>query len=251
MKFRIIFFLIGLIVGALVVAVEIGALPLAGGAAVSVDQFNAQLTQLGVDPSAVDPASATKPSGLAIPYLALVDGFLLFVLALEGTSLVVSQRVAAKVQGIVTLIVSFLWIIASFLLALLALSLLLLMVGLLLAVPFGTIVYLAKWGFFPVGASTALLGGVLVLKLIFAAALLVANQRFLMVRSLVCFFLLSLLLQLVLGFLYGFLPGVIVSIGDALWAVVTAVIALVWALITLIAAIPAIVKAIHSSAEVA
>ncbi|MBO0810468.1 MAG: hypothetical protein J2P23_00315 [Microlunatus sp.] len=251
MKFRIIFFVIGLIAGVLVVAVEIGALPLAGGGTVGEDQFLAQLAQLPIDASSVDLGSGTKPSGIGIPYLALVDGLLLFVLALQGTSLVLSQRVAAKVQGIATLIVSLIWIIGSLLLALVAVALLLLMVGLLLAVPFGTIVYLAKWGFFPVGASTALLGVVLLLKLIFAAGLLVANQRYLKVKSLVCFFLMSLLLQVVLSFLYGFLPGVVASIGDALWAVVTAIVALVWAVITLIAAIPAIVKAAHSSAEVA
>lgn len=220
MKIKAVFFLIGLIAGALAVAVEIGSRALTVG--------------------------GTRPPGLGISYLALVDAFLLFVLALQGTSLVVSQQAAARAQGIITLIVSLLWVIGSFVLAMVAVALLFLMIGLLLAVPFGTIVYLAKWGFFPVSASAAILGLVLLLKLIWGAALVVANPRFLAVKSLVVLFLLSLLMQVVLSFLHSLLPGPIVSIGDALWAIVTAVVALVWALITLITAIPAIVKAAHS-----
>lgn len=250
MKLRVIFFVIGLIAGALVIVVEIGSRAVTGGGA-AAGQFATQSAHfLPTGSTPVDPATATRPPGLGTSYLALVDGFLLFVLALEGTSLVVSQRTAAKVQGIVTLIVSLVWVLGSLVLALVALSLLLLMISLLLAVPFGTIVYLAKWGSFPVAGSAAVLSLVLLLKLIWGGALVVANQRFLVVKSLVALFLLSLLLQVVLGFLHGLLPLPIVSIGDALWAVVIAIVALVWALITLIAAIPAIIKALHSTAEI-
>ncbi len=224
MKIKAVLFVIGLVAGALAVAVETGSRFLMAGGG--------------------------RPPGLGVSYLALVDAFLLFVLALQGSSLVVSQQVAAKAQGIITLIVSLLWVIGSLVLALVALALLFLMIGLLLAVPFGTIVYLAKWGSFPVAASAAMLGLILLLKLIWGVALVVANPRFLAVKSLVVLFLLSLLMQVVLSFLHELLPGPIVSIGDALWAVVTAVVALVWALITLIAAIPAIVKAVHSTARV-
>jgi hypothetical protein len=237
-------FLVGLFFGVLTVGIEIGSHALTGGAPAATD-FAAQAAQLGT--SSFDASNVTQPPGIGISYLALIDGLLLFVLAMEGLSLIVSQTTAARVQGIVTFIVSLIWIIVSVGLAFVALGLLLLMIGLLLAVPFGTLVYLAKWGFFPVGKSAAILSLILLLKLIWGGALVAANPRFLVVKSLVIWFLLSLVLQVVLSFLQGLLPGVIVSIGDALWALVIAVVAVVWAVITLIGAIPAVVKAGHST----
>jgi hypothetical protein len=249
-KLKVIFYVVGLAAGASVVGIEIGSHALTGGGPAAA-QFTTQTAHLIPGSPPIDPARVTSPPGIGISYLALVDGFLLFVLALEGLSLVVTQRTAAKLQGVITLIVSLLWLLASLFLALVAVGLLLLMLGLFLAVPFGTIVYLAKWGFFPVAGSAAILSLVLLLKLIWGGALAVANPRFLVVKGLVALFLLSLLLQAVLSILHGVLPGPVVSIGDALWAIVTAIVALVWALITFIGAIPAVVKAIHSSAELA
>jgi hypothetical protein len=243
---KVIFFVVGLVFGALAVGLEIGAHALTGGAPAAAD-FATQAAHLA--PGITPTGTVVKPPGIGISYLALVDGLLLFVLALEGLSVIVSQQRAARIQGIVTLIVSLIWVIVSAVLALVALGLLLLMIGLFLAVPFGTIVYLAKWGFFPVAESAAILSLILLLKLIWGGALVVANPRFLVVKSLVIWFLLSLVLQLVLSFLHGLLPVPVISIGDALWAIVTAVVALVWALITLIGAIPAVFKAAHSTAD--
>jgi hypothetical protein len=243
---KVIFFAVGLVFGALAVGLEIGAHALTGGAPAAAD-FATQASHLA--PGITPTGAVIKPPGIGISYLALVDGLLLFVLALEGLSVIVSQQRAARIQGIVTLIVSLVWVIVSAVLALVALGLLLLMIGLFLAVPFGTIVYLAKWGFFPVAESAAILSLILLLKLIWGGALVVANPRFLVVKSLVIWFLLSLVLQVVLSFLHGLLPVPVVSIGDALWAIVTAVVALVWALITLIGAIPAVFKAAHSTAD--
>jgi hypothetical protein len=246
MNIKVIFFVVGLVFGALAVGLEIGAHALTGGAPAAAD-FATQAAHLA--PGITPTGTVTKPPGIGISYLALVDGLLLFVLALEGLSVIVSQQRAARIQGIVTLIVSLVWVIVSAVLALVALGLLLLMIGLFLAVPFGTIVYLAKWGFFPVAESAAILSLILLLKLIWGGALVVANPRFLVVKSLVIWFLLSLVLQVVLSFLHGLLPVPVVSIGDALWAIVTAVVALVWAVITLIGAIPAVFKAAHSTAD--
>jgi len=245
---KVIFFVVGLVFGALAVGLEIGAHGLTGGAPAAAD-FATQAAHLAPGTAPIDPGTVTRPPGIGISYLALVDGLLLFVLALEGLSVIVSQQRAARIQGIVTLIVSLVWVIVSAVLALVALGLLLLMIGLFVAVPFGTIVYLAKWGFFPVAESAAILSLILLLKLIWGGALVVANPRFLVVKSLVVWFLLSLVLQVVLSFLHGLLPVPVVSIGDALWAIVTAVVALVWAVITLIGAIPAVFKAAHSTAD--
>jgi signal transduction histidine kinase len=79
---------------------------------------------------------ADRPPGLGIAYLGLVDGLLLFVILLLGSSLLISQRTYGRVQGIVTLVVALVWVVLS---ALLALSLLLLTIELFVAVPFGTL----------------------------------------------------------------------------------------------------------------
>ncbi|KFF59221.1 integral membrane protein, partial [Cryobacterium sp. MLB-32] len=173
-----------------------------------------------------------------------------FTVGMLGLSLIVPLRLYGRIQGIVTLIVSFLWIIMCFLLLIVGLIQLFLMIGLLVAIPFGTVVYVAIWGSFPVGAAAAVLGAVLLLKIVFGVLLVVAQPRFLRVKGLVILVLLSVVLQLVLGFIHGFLPGVVVSIGDQFWALVTGVVALIWALIMLIVSIPAIVNAIKASGSV-
>lgn len=204
-----------------------------------------ELAALGLRPAVTGTGA---PPGMGIPYLALVDGLFVFLIGLQGTSLVLSQRVTARVQGVVTLVVSLLLVLASLVLAFVALTLLLLMVGLLVAIPFGTIVYLALWGSFPVGTAAALLGLVLVLKLAMGGLLLGANPRFLTNKGLVSLYAVSVVLQLVLAFLHGLLPGVVVSIGDDLWAVVVAVVALVWAVLTLVGSVPAVLRALRSVA---
>lgn len=46
--------------------------------------------------------------GYGIPYVALLDGLLLFTVGLMGIALVVPERVHGRVQGIATLVVSLL-----------------------------------------------------------------------------------------------------------------------------------------------
>lgn len=241
-------FVAAVVLAAVIVLVELGMSALVGGnpvGAVPVDVA----TSVGVDADVAQEADlgASAPPGSGIAYLALVDGLLLFTLALLGSSLVVSHRTYGRVQGVVTLVVTFLWILAGLLTALLALAQLLLMVGLFLAVPFGTLAYLAIWGFFPTGEAALVLGLLLVLKIALVAALAGAQQRFLQVKGLMILIGLSVLLQLVLGFLHGFLPRPVVAIGDQLWALVTAVVAIVWALVMLIGSIPAVVNAVRVS----
>jgi hypothetical protein len=243
-------FVAAVVVAVLVVAVELGFTPLLSH---GTDVLTpAEAAQANV-PSGWIPTGgvqADTPPGMGIAYLGLVDGLLLFVVLLLGSSLLVSQRTYGRVQGIVTLVVALVWVVLSALLALLALSLLLLMVGLFVAVPFGTLAYLAIWGFFPVAGAAAVLGLLLLLKGVLFGLLLGAQPRFLRVKGLMSLLAVSVVLQLVLGLVHGFLPGPVVSIGDEVWALVTAVVALVWAVVMLIGAIPAIVNAIRVSASI-
>src|SRR2546426_922446 len=52
-----------------------------------------------------------KPPGLGIPYLALIDGVLLFTIGLMGIGLIVRENLQGKLQGIATLIFSILLVL--------------------------------------------------------------------------------------------------------------------------------------------
>lgn len=245
------FFIAAIILAAIVVFAELGLSFFVVNAAV-VPPGPGAAQDLGI-PAGVQAVNATNgsdPPGSGIASLALVDGLVLFTVGMLGLSLVVPLRLYGRVQGIATLVVSVLWIIMCFMLLVVGLIQLFLMIGLLVAVPFGTFVYLAIWGSFPVGAAAVVLGAVLFLKIGFGVLLILAQPRFLRVKGLVILVLLSVVLQLVLGFIHGFLPGVVVSIGDQFWALITGVVALVWALIMLIGSIPAIINAAKASGSV-
>jgi hypothetical protein len=217
------FFIVALVLLALAVMIETGTGPL-------IEILNIK----GLE----------KP-GLGIPYLALMDGLLLFGVGLIGMGLLLPDRLQGRVQGILTLIVSILMLLLSILMFYLALALLMLLVSLLLAVPFGTAVYFAKFGTFATGAAAGTLSFVMGLKLAFAVLLLLAHERFLEMKSLVLMVLTSLLATVIVSFLHGFAPTFLVSITDDIAAIIIASLAAIWALILLIGAIPAVIKVLR------
>lgn len=183
--------------------------------------------------------------GLGVSYLALLDGLLLFSMALMGASLLIPERVHGRIQGIITFVFALLMLITAVLLIFIAIQLLTLMVALFLAFPFGTAIYSATYGTFSVGAARTTLGILMTLKIAFAVLLLLAHQRFLQNKGLVLIILTSLLANVIVSFLHGFVPGLLVSITDAIGAVVVGILAAIWALTFLIGSIPAIVKALR------
>jgi hypothetical protein len=185
-----------------------------------------------------------KP-GLAIPYLALIDGLIVFTVGLMGMPLLLPERVHGRIQGVITFIVAILVLFASIVLIFTAIGLLMLMVSLFMAVPFGTLVYMGVYGEFDLAGSRATLGTLMTFKLAFAACLLLAHQRFLENKGLVLIILTSLLANIVTAFLHGLVPRFLVSITDDIAAIVVAILAALWALSFLIGSIPAIVKALR------
>jgi hypothetical protein len=239
------FLVLALVAIALVVAVELGAALVTGGGDAS-GALRDSAGQLGVELGAV--GGVTEPAGRGTTHLALVDLVALWTTGLFCLSLVLSDRLHGRVQGIATLVFSVLLLIGGFVLLLIAFVELTVMVSLFLAAPFGTLAYLALWGFFPVGDAAALLGLVLLLKLVWAALLILAQPKFLQNKGLVLLMLTTLLCTVVLEFLHRLVPGILVSITDDLGAVVFAVVALVWAVVLLIGSIPAVVKAVRTTA---
>ncbi len=230
----------------LVVLVELGSgLAIGGGPAGPVATMATGVP--GVEPDMLEGVDADSPPGNGIGYLVLVDGFLLFSVGMLGLSFLASQRLYGRIQGIVTLVVSFLWLMWSLVMALAAFVLLMVMVGLFVAAPFGTIAYLAIWGSFPKGEAAAVLGLLLFLKLVFLGFLVFSQQKFLKIVALMIHVALSFVLQLVLGLVQGLLPFVVVSIGDQLIALVIAIVAIIGSVFALISSIPAVVNSIRVS----
>lgn len=236
----------------LVVLVEIGLPTLVLGgppsrpSATTADELGLPLALLAETSSDVP-----QPPGAGIAFMAFVDGLLLFTVLMLGLSLLMPPRIYGKLQGLITLVVSLLWLLACLLAGLAALGTLMLMIGLFVSVPFGTLAYLAIWGSFSSAQAAVLLGLLLFLKICFGVFLVLSQPRFLRVKGLMALVILSVVLQLVLGFIHGFLPGPVVAIGDQLWAVVIAVAALLWALVMLIFTLPAIINAVRSSGSLA
>lgn len=198
------------------------------------------------EPLAMMTVGEKTTPGFAINYLALIDGLLLYNLVWMLLSVVVPRSVTGRVQGCITLILSFFAFLGTLLLIVVTFALLMLMLSLLVAVPFGTIAYLAAWGHFARGAAAATLLLVMVLKIAFLVLAVIAHQRFLQNKGLLVLTGVSLGLTWVTGFVHAFLPIFLVSIGDALMALIIAIVAAIWLLLLLIGAIIATIKAILS-----
>jgi hypothetical protein len=192
-------------------------------------------------------ASETKVAGFGVQYLALMDGLVLFTMVLIGASLLAPERIHGKLQGIGTFIVSIIVIIVGIVLIFMAFAMLMVMISFLLAVPFGTIVYFAKFSHFARGGVAATLSSMMFLKLAFAVCLVFAHQRFLQNKGLVLIIATSLIASIIVSFLHGLVPLFLVSITDAIAGIVVAIIAVIWGIFFLIGSIPAIIKAVTSS----
>ena len=200
---------------------------------------------IGADGSNANDYADMPTPGFGIPYLAILDGLVLFTIAIITAPLLIPARVVGRVQGILSFVVSLLMLIGAIVMIVVAISLLVLMISLFMAVPFGTVIYMAKFADFDTGAAAATLGVIMSLKLAFAGFLVFSHQRFLQNKGLVLIILTSFLATIIIGFLHGLVPGFLVSITDDIGAIVVAILAAIWALVYLIGSIPAIIKVLR------
>ena len=184
--------------------------------------------------------------GLAISYLPILDGLLLYTVLLMGLGILMPRSVIGRIQGIVTLVLALFGLLGAIAMALVALGLLILMITLLVAVPFGTIAYFVAWADFPTGAATATLGLILLLKAAFCILLILAHQRFLQNKGIVILSAVSLGATLLAAFLIDFPPRFLASITDAIGALIIAVVGAIWLLILLVGSILATISSIRT-----
>jgi len=216
------FFIVALVLMFLVVLIEVGS------------PWLMQVTDKSFD----------RP-GYGVQYLVFIDAFLFYVSLLIGLALIIPERIQGRVQGCVTLVVSFFGCLGIIGAIITAFIFLLLMITLLLAPIFGTLAYLAIYGSFDRSGANITLSLIMALKIGYCILLILAHQRFLQNKSLVLLTLTSLLANLIVSFLHNLVPGILVSITDALGAIVVAILALIWAIVFIIGSIVAIVRSIH------
>lgn len=252
------FFIAALALLALVIVVQLGAAAMIGANQANLSSIQSALAN---DPEILDAyndldndqkaelqaAGSDQPPGLAISYLALVDGLLLFTMTLLGVGLIFPAHAVGRIQGLVTFGVSLLVILIGILLAIVAIIQLVLMVSLLLSVPFGTLAYLAKFGFFDRGGASLAISLVLTLKIAAVICLVIAQQRFLQNRGLMLLLATSFIATLIVSFLHGFVPLFLVSITDAIGAILMAIIAVIWAIYLLIRSLGSVFQAIRAN----
>lgn len=191
-------------------------------------------------------SNVSRP-GIGIKTLGLVNLVLAYVLALMVLDFFpVWRKIAPRVQGIVTLILTLIGLIAAILIVLAAIQLLMMMVAMLFAVPFGTIAYMALWGHFDTDASRTILALVMMLQVGGTIAVLIVNPTLLKNIWLALLVGSALLMTVVLGFLHAFPPSPLVSIADAIGAIIAGIVAAIWMIVFLIGALFAIVRAVRS-----
>jgi len=255
---------VALVVTAIVVSMCLGSGLVAKTAPFSTRAANAlndptiskKLDEAGVDRGDAQDqlnsmSAPTDPPGFGIKYLALPAGLLLVVMIQISLPMLIGDRVTGMVQGVISIVTGIVGIILGIVMAILAFVALMLRIALFLAVPFGTMAYLAIYGFFPVGSAAALVTAIMIFLLAVGVLLVLAQQRFLQNRSLVLLLGTCLLLAFVTMFLQGIVPGILTSITDALAGLITAIVGIIWALVMLIGGIVAAVRAVQLVAQVA
>jgi hypothetical protein len=183
--------------------------------------------------------------GLGVPSLALLDLLVCVTVLLMGLALLLPGRIHGRIQGVIMFITGILVALAAIALIFGSFILLMTMVSLFLAIPFGTLAYLAIWGFFDTGTASVLLSLSMFLKIAFAVLLVIAQQRFIQNKGLVLIILTTLIATFVVSFLHGFPPGILVSITDALGAIIVGILTLIWAVVLALGSIWPIIKAIR------
>ncbi len=188
--------------------------------------------------------SAEKSASYGVAALITIDVMLLFTLTMFNLPLIVSPRLVAQLQGILTLLVGIGVILFALFTLLKTLAVTMVMVGLLLAIPFGTIVYMVKYASFDLEAPAAIIASLMLLKVILSIALVVAHELFLKNVGLVLLIATSIVAMIIVTFLHNIVPVFLASITDGIAGIVVAVIAIVWGIVLVIGGLVGTIKSI-------
>ncbi len=192
-------------------------------------------------------ADSEKAPGLAVAALIHLDIMLLTTLLLFNLPLIISARLIAKLQGCVSCLLGLASVILGLITILKALVSLILMVTLLMAIPFGTLVYLARYADFNTAKAAAILGTLMFLKVVLVIALVIAHERFLLNCGFIVLMATSFIAMIIVTFLHSFPPGFLVSITDGIGAIIVSILAIIWGVVFLVGGAIGIVKTIKGA----
>ena len=179
-------------------------------------------------------ADGTKSPGIGIAALAFIDGILLYSWSTIKAGSFIPEKILTPAMKIANICFFLLMIIAAITTIFVAIALITVMVSLLLAIPFGTIVYMIKFGSFSTGAATSTLAVLMSLKTLFAITLVIGEKRlFHDYRIFLLVLATSFVANIIIGFVHGIVPGFLVSITDAIGAIIVAIIAVIWLIVML------------------
>jgi hypothetical protein len=205
-------FIAALVLLALAVAVELGAVAVVGSGRPSQAALAALAKEQGI---ATALAARDGARGLCVPALALLDAPLLLNAGLMATALFAPASIQGRAQGAALLVAAIVDGLACLAVSLLATARL----------------QIAAFLPFDRGAATATLGLILVLKVASGACLLAAQPRFAQNRTLLLFWATSAAATLILGAALNLVPPIVAGIADAFGAIALSVVAGVWALV--------------------
>lgn len=180
--------------------------------------------------------------GLGLAALCFFDILLIYSYVMLGLEVVGLGAISGRLQWLAALIVSILGILAGIALVTAAIALLNVMIALLLAVPFGTIVYMALYGFFDTDASRMILGMIMTIKIAGVVMIVLAAPTIFNNKGLVVLTATSVGFTFGLSFLHGFVPNPLVSIVDAIAAIVFGIVATIWMVLLLIGGVVSLLR---------
>lgn len=243
-KIRRIPLIVGIVLMVLAFLLEAGSAAFVGSEQGDKKEMQAICAEEGLDEGVELSGASAEPPGVGIPSIAFIDVFLLRYVFLAFLGLFSIRNILAKLQGIVSLVLSILVLLGAIAAVFIVIAQLMLKISLLLAVPFGTLAYLAMFGGFAKAAAASVLGIVFLLKLGFGICLLLAQQNFIKSKGLILLFITSLGAGIIVGFLHGIVPMFLASITDDIGAIIVLILGLIWAIVTLIGSIQSVVKAV-------
>jgi hypothetical protein len=182
--------------------------------------------------------------GMGGPYLALLDGLLLYSIFWMAVGHFELKALTARISSVVTLIASLFGAIGVFAAILAAFGLIVLMIGMFMAAPWGTLAYFIAFAGFPKSEAVAALTFIMVLKLAFLVLLALSDLGYLKNKGLLILVGLSLLATWLTSFLISLPPSFLASITDAVGALITAIISFVWLIVIFVMSIVAVIKAL-------
>lgn len=215
--------------------------------AIAFEGASGFLMRYEVASAAASAVGDTPPPGVGIRALLFLDAALAYSLVLILIDFFAPVRAAAaRVQGIVTLVLGIVGILLAVVFANAAINLVTIMLALLMSPPFGTLAYFAAWGHFDKTHARIIIDLCLFLKMVGVAFLVVSSPTIIKNRTLMLLLGLSLGLTFMLGLLHAFPPSFLVAITDGVGAIITLIVALIWMVLLLIGAIPSIVRTLRS-----